>query len=98
MDERGTGPKSLMERSKGCRELGHCLAMCSRFDASGSAMMQRDVRCCPSIPLVGCPAFPFISQERAGITDGRKEEKQRQRKSFKDVGSSFSSMQAPLTW
>ena len=37
--ERGTCPKSLMERSNECRELGHCSAMCSRFDASGFAVM-----------------------------------------------------------
>ena len=98
MGERGTSPKSLMERSKGYRELGHCSAMCSRFDASGSAVIRCDVQCHEPIPLVGCPAFPFIGQERAGFTDGRKEENERQRKSFKDARSSFSSMWALLTW
>ena len=38
--ERGTDPKSLMERSNGCRELSRCLTVCSRFDASGSAVMR----------------------------------------------------------
>ena len=33
--ERGTGPKSLVERTNGCRELSRCSAMCLRFDASG---------------------------------------------------------------
>jgi hypothetical protein len=28
MGERGIGPKSLMERSNGCQELGCCSAMC----------------------------------------------------------------------
>ena len=28
MGERGIGPKSLMERSNGCRDLSHCSAMC----------------------------------------------------------------------
>ena len=39
MGERGTGPKSLVERVNGCRELGFCLVVClccvlvgSRFD------------------------------------------------------------------
>ena len=50
-----------------------------------------------SIPLVGCPAFPFIDQGKAGFTDGRKKRNQRQRRSFKDVGSSFSSERTPLT-
>ena len=72
--------------------------MCSRFDASGSAMMWCDVRCGESIPLVECHVFPFIGQERAGFTDGRKEENEKQRKSFKDAESSFSSVRALLTW
>ena len=59
MGERGTGPKSQMERSNGCRELGRCSAMCSRFDASGSAMMWCDVRCHELMPLSGVPCFPF---------------------------------------
>ena len=44
MVERGTGPKSLMERSKECQELGCYLAVC----------------CVKSIPLfsgVTCPPF-----------------------------------------
>ena len=40
MGERGTGPKSLMERSTGCRELDRYLALCSRFDVSGSAAVR----------------------------------------------------------
>ena len=59
MDEGGIGPKSLMERSNGCRELGHYSAMCSRFDASGSAVMRCDVPCRESIPLSGVSYFPF---------------------------------------
>ena len=39
MSERGSGPKSLMESSNGRRELSRCLAICSRFDASGSVVM-----------------------------------------------------------
>ena len=45
MDERGTGPKSLMEEMNGCRELGCCSTVClccvligSRFD--GFVMVQ----------------------------------------------------------
>ena len=50
-----------------------------------------------SVPLVGCPAFPFIDQGEAGITDGRKKKNQRQRRSFEGAGSSFSSKLALLT-
>ena len=28
-----------------------------------------------SVPLVGCPALPFIGQGGAGVTDGRKRKK-----------------------
>ena len=51
-----------------------------------------------SIPLVGCPAFLFIDQRRAGVIDGKKKKNQRPRRSFEGVGSSFSSEPAPLTW
>ena len=58
-----------------------------------------DVLCVELIPsLVGCPAFPFIDQGGAGVTDGRKKKNQRPRRSFEGVGSSFSSELAPLTW
>ena len=52
MVERGTGPKSLMEGSKGCQEPGGSLTVC-------------DVCCVvhqKSVPLVGSPALPFIDQ------------------------------------
>ena len=68
MVERGIGPKSLMERSNGCRELGCCSAVCDVLNRS--------------VPLVGCPAFPFIDQRGAGVTDGRKKKNQRPRRSF----------------
>ena len=48
-----------------------------------------------SVSVVGCPAFPFIDQGEAGIIDGRKMKNQRQRRSFKDAGSSFSSERGP---
>ena len=59
--ERGIGTKSLMERSKGCQELDCCLAVSYVWNQS--------------IPLVGCPALPFIDQGGAGVTDGRKRKK-----------------------
>ena len=52
MVERGTGPRSLMEGSKGCQE-------------PGSGLTVRDVCCVvrqKSVPLVGSPALPFIDQ------------------------------------
>ena len=64
MVERGTGPKSLIERSKGHQELGCCLAVCCV-----------ELICQKLVPLVGCPALPFIDQGGAGIIDGRKRKK-----------------------
>ena len=61
MVERGMGPKSLMERSKGRQELSCCLVVC--------CVSKR------SVPLVGCPALPFIDQGGVGVTDGRKRKK-----------------------
>ena len=43
----------------------------------------------PSIPLVGCPALPFIDQGGAGIIDGRKKKNQRQRRSFEGASLPF---------
>ena len=60
MVERVTGPKSLMERSKGRQELGCCLVVCYV-----ELIRQK------SVSLVGCPALPFIDQGGAGVTDGR---------------------------
>ena len=84
MGERGKDPKSLMERSNGCRELGRCSAMC-------------DVLCVES-PRPFSGVFPFIDQGKAGITDGRKKKNQRPRRFFEGAGSSFSSELASLTW
>ena len=64
MVERGIGPKSLMERSKGRQELGCCLVVCYV-----ELIHQK------SVALVGCPTLPFIDQEGAGVTDGRKRKK-----------------------
>ena len=55
------GPKSLMKRSKGRQELGCCLAM--------SCLSKR------SVPLVGCPALPFIDQGGSRGYRWEKEEK-----------------------
>ena len=66
MVEREAGPKSLMERSKERQELGCCLAVCYV-----ELIRQK------SVPLVGCPALPFIDQGGAGIADGRKSKNQR---------------------
>ena len=50
-----------------------------------------------SLPLVWCPALPFIDQGGVGITDGRKRKNQRWRRSFEGAGSSFSFEPALLT-
>ena len=54
-----------MEISKGCQELGCCLAVCCVSKTTDQK----------SVPLVGCPALPFIDQGRARVTDGRKRKK-----------------------
>ena len=43
----------------GAESFGHCSAICSRFDASGSAVMQCDVQCRELMPLSRVPCFPF---------------------------------------
>ena len=68
MGERGTGPKSLVERTKGYREIGRCSAMCSRFDASGFDLM----------PLGGVPCFPFYRPRESTGYSRRKEENERE--------------------
>ena len=65
MVERETGPKFVMERSKGHQELGCCLVLCCVSKTIGQK----------SVPLVGCPALPFIDQGGAGVIDGRKRKK-----------------------
>ena len=70
MGEREIGPKSLVERSKGCEELSCCLAMCSRFDGSGFGVMQCDMRC--PMPLNGTPCFPFYMPMESKGYNGRK--------------------------
>ena len=74
MVERGIGPKSLVERMNGYRELSRCSAMCSRFDASGFDMM----------PLSGVPYFLFY---RPRESTGYNEEKRRTRKRGSPSGS-----------
>ena len=58
MVERGTGPKSLMEGSKGCQELGISLTVC-------------DVCCSSRVrPLIEGSTSPFIG-EGDGFTSER---------------------------
>ena len=66
MVERGTCPKSLMERSKGCQELSCILVVCYVWNQS--------------VPLVGCPALPFIDQ---GENKGYRWEKEKKTKGKK---------------
>ena len=85
MVERGTGTKSLMERLKGCQELGCCLAV---------SYVSRMIS-----PLSGVPCPPFYRPRgEQGLQMGERRKNQRQRKSFEDVGSSFSLEPALLTW
>ena len=84
MVERGTGPKSLMERSKGRQELDCCLTV--------SCVSKR------SIPLVGCPALPFIDQGGVGVTDGRKRKKPNVEKVLRGCRVFLPPKPALLTW
>ena len=59
--ERGKGPKSLKEWSKGCQELGRM-----------HDVLCVELVCQKSVPLVGGPALPFIDQGGEGVIDGRK--------------------------
>ena len=61
MVEREIGPKSLMERLKECQELSCCLGVCCVWNRS--------------VPLVGCPALPFIDQGGSRVYRWKKEEK-----------------------
>ena len=97
MVERGTGPKSLVERTNGCRELSCYSAMCSKFDASGFNLMRSDEFSCDAMPLNGTPCFPFYRPRESMGYNRRKEENERERKSFRVARPFFSSMQAPLT-
>ena len=81
MGERGTCPKSLMERSNGCRELGHCSAICSRFDASGSDLMY-DQFLCDVMPLSGVPCFPFYRPRESMDYRWEKREKREAKEVF----------------
>ena len=69
MVERGTGPKSMMERSKGCQELGCYLAVC--------------VMCVELIhPLSGVPYPPFYRPRESRDYRWEKEEKLEAEKVF----------------
>ena len=103
MVERGTGPKSLVRGANGCRELGHFLAVClcvligSGFESeSGWCVLIIDPIVC-SMPLMGRPAFPFIGQEKAGVTLEGKKKNQKEKKSSEIVESFFSSKRVPPT-
>ena len=77
MGERGTGPKSLVERVNGCRELDCRSAVCSGFDGFVRIWLE-SIRCV-AMPLMGCHAFCFIGQEKAWVTAEEKEERERER-------------------
>ena len=47
--------------------------------------------------LMGCPAFPFIGQEKAWVIVEGEEENEKEKKSSRIVGSFFSFTRVPLT-
>ena len=82
MGERGTCPKSLVERVDGCRELGCrsavwlcCVLVGLRFD--GFMMVRSGLASIDPIPvpLHGTPCFPFYRPRESMSYNGRKEKK-----------------------
>ena len=87
MVKRGTGPRSLMEGSKGGQEPDGGLAVYV------SCSLKVDLP-----PLAGCPAPPFIDQGGRGLHGGGRIKNQRPRRSSESARSSSSSGSAlPLT-
>ena len=98
MVERGTCPKSLVRGANGCRELGRFLAVClCVLVSSGFDGFQSKLMLCVPMPLMGCPAFPFISQGKAWVTVEGKEENEEEKQSSRIVGSFFSFTRVPPT-
>ena len=102
MGERETGPKSLVERVNGCRELGRYSAVClccvlvgSRFD--GFLMIRSGLAWIDPMPVLGRPSFPFIDQGKAHVTAKEKRRNERERAAFRTIGSFLSFMRVPPT-
>ena len=102
MGERGTGPKSLVERVNGCRELGCRSVMClccvlvgSRFD--GFVMIRSGLAWIDPMPVLGHPAFSFIDQGKARVTVEEKRRNEREWMAFRTVRSFLSFMRVPPT-
>ena len=84
-----------MRGANGCRELGCFLAVCLCV-LIGSGFESELMRCV-AMPLMGRPAFPFIGQGKARVTVERKEENEKEKKSYRIVGSFFSFTRVPPT-
>ena len=69
-----------------------CVLIGLGFDGFESGLMQ-----CVLMPLMGCPTFPFIGQGKAWVIVEGKQEKEKEKKSSRIIGSFFSFMQVPLT-
>ena len=80
-----------MEGTNGCREHDRCSAMCLGF--GGSIGFESD----GSMPLVRCPAFSFIGQEKARVIVERKGKNEKEKKSSRIAGSFISFTRVPLT-
>ena len=81
MVERGTGPKSLVVCCDEFRwirvEFG---SSGPSLDVFPSVVLRLLVRC----PLIGCLAFPFIGQGKAGVTTEGEEENQKEKEVPRD--------------
>ena len=96
MVERGTVPKSLVRGVNGCRELGRFPAVClCVLIGSGFYGFQSESMGCVVIPLMGCPAVPFIGQGKAWVTVEGKEDNEKEKKSSRIARTFFSFTRVP---
>ena len=69
---------------RACLQLSRVLVSCSCvFDS-------------PPLSSLGHPAFPFIDEGKAWVTDEEKEKNEREKKASRVAGSFFSFMRVPL--
>ena len=80
-----------MRGANGYREIGHFLTVClCVLVSSGFDGFQSKLMLCVPMPLMGCPAFPFIGQGKAHVIVGGKEEDEKEKKSSRIAESFFS--------
>ena len=87
-----------MRGANGCRELGRFPTVClCVLIGSGFDGFQSESMLCVPMPLMGRPAFPFVGQGKARVIVEEKEENEKEKKSYRIVGSFFSFTRVPST-